>query len=158
MNRKITDNNQKQAYLPKGSIPIENPVGTAPSFILNKNHKIITSLPGVPYELEYLLVHKILPYFSEQFTQASFIKKSVLHVSGMGESQIDELIGDLEMQANPTVGLAAHSGQIDIRVTAKADSAHLADQMLNKTATIIRNRLGDNIYGVDEIRMWFKRN
>lgn len=151
MNRTITKNNQRQAFIPQGSIPIENPVGTAPCFILTKNGKTITSLPGVPHEMEFLFVHKILPQLIQSIHQPSFIKKTILHVSGIGESIIDDLIGDLEKLSNPTVGLAAHYGQIDIRITAKAATEKQADQMLNQTAAIINEKLGDYIYGVDDV-------
>ncbi len=153
MNRKITENNRRQAFIPQGSIAIENPVGTAPCFILTKNGKTVTSLPGVPHEMEYIFVQKILPHLIQTLQQPAFIKKTVLHVSGMGESVIDDLIGDLEKLSNPTVGLAAHFGQIDVRITAKADTESLADQMLIDTATILRVKLGDSIYGVDEVTL-----
>jgi nicotinamide-nucleotide amidase len=151
MNRKITENNRRQAFIPQGSIPIENPVGTAPCFILTKNAKTITSLPGVPHEMEYLFVQKILPRLIQTIQNPSFIKKTVLHVSGLGESVIDDMIGEMEKLSNPTVGLAAHFGQIDVRITAKAESEILADQMLEDTAAIIQEKLGDYIYGKDDV-------
>jgi competence/damage-inducible protein CinA-like protein len=151
MNRKITENNRRQAFIPQGSVPVENPVGTAPCFILTKNGKTITSLPGVPHEMEYLFVQKILPQLIRTIQNPSFIKKTVLHVSGMGESVIDDLIEDLEKLSNPTVGLAAHFGQIDVRITAKAETENQADQMLQEIAAIIKEKLGDYIYGVDDV-------
>jgi competence/damage-inducible protein CinA-like protein len=151
MNRKITENNRRQAFIPQGSIPIENPVGTAPCFILTRNRITITSLPGVPHEMEYLFVQKILPQLVVMINEPSIIKKTVLHVSGLGESVIDDMIGELERLSNPTVGLAAHFGQIDVRITAKAETEILADQMLQDTAAIIRGKLGDTIYGEDDV-------
>jgi hypothetical protein len=73
-----------------------------------------------------------------------------LHAASIGESQIDELIGDLEYLTNPTVGLAAHAGQIDVRVTARADSVEEADNLIKGVAAEIRQRLGSNIYGSDD--------
>jgi nicotinamide-nucleotide amidase len=77
------------------------------------------------------------------------IKASVLHTSGVGESQVDEWIGDLETLSNPTVGLLAHPGQIDIRVTAKASSIEEANQMIEVVVCQITDRLGDHIFGRD---------
>jgi nicotinamide-nucleotide amidase len=68
----------------------------------------------------------------------------------LGESQIDDLIGDLEMLSNPTVGLAAHSGQVDIRITAKAESVAASDELINPIEDEIRSLLGDYIYGADQ--------
>jgi nicotinamide-nucleotide amidase len=74
----------------------------------------------------------------------------VLHTSGVGESQIDERIGDLEQLSNPTVGLAAHAGQVDIRITAKAETEIDADRLIQELETELRLRLGLWIYGSDE--------
>jgi hypothetical protein len=68
----------------------------------------------------------------------------------MGESMIDEIIGDLETLHNPTVGLAAHSGQVDVRITAKAESEELAAQMIAPVEQMVRQRLGRALYGADD--------
>jgi hypothetical protein len=80
----------------------------------------------------------------------AIIKARVLHTVGVGESQIDALIGDLEELSNPTVGLAAHSGQVDVRVTAKAESEQASDKLINPIENTLRERLGDCIYGADQ--------
>ncbi len=148
-NRQTTDNNRRQAYIPKGAIPVENPVGTAPAFIFETGECCIISLPGVPREMEYLTEHVVMPYLRRRYTLKGTIKAKVLHVSGVGESQVDEWIGDLETYRNPTVGLLAHPGQVDIRVTAKADSVEEADRMIEELVSVIRQRLGDIIFGDD---------
>jgi nicotinamide-nucleotide amidase len=148
--RQPTENNRRQAYLPQGALTIENPVGTAPCFILEKAGSVIISLPGVPREMEVLLDHPVLPYLKDRFQIRGLIKARILRTAGVGESQIDDLIGDLETLSNPTVGLAAHSGQVDVRITVKAESEPEADLLIEKIETELRNRLGDWIYGVDE--------
>jgi competence/damage-inducible protein CinA-like protein len=148
--RTPTENNKRQAYIPKGAIPIENPVGTAPSFICETGNHSIISLPGVPREMEYLINEKVLPYLRERFQLKGVIKSRVLHTSGVGESQIDDRIGDLELSDNPTVGLAAHAGQVDVRITAKADTENEADALIQEVETEIRRRLRSWIYGADE--------
>lgn len=147
MDRPFTENNRRQAYIPLGSEPIENPVGTAPSFISPVGKKVIICLPGVPREMEYLLDNAVIPYILKHFELHTVIKSLTLHSSGIGESQIDELIGDFERQQNPTIGLAAHLGQIDIRITVKAESEKKADQILKKQSIHIENLLGENIFG-----------
>jgi competence/damage-inducible protein CinA-like protein len=151
--RKPTENNRRQAYIPQGAIAYENTVGTAPIFIFKHQSQAIISLPGVPREMEYLLERVVLPYLQENFDLRSVIKARVIHTVGVGESQIDDLIGDLERYSNPTVGLLAHSGQVDVRVTAKADSLAAAQEMIDPIEEIIRNRLGDCIYGADQDRL-----
>jgi competence/damage-inducible protein CinA-like protein len=145
-----TENNKRQAFVPKGAIPIENPVGTAPAFIVEVGERSIVALPGVPREMEYLLQNRVIPYLRERFGISGVIKARVLHTSGVGESQIDARIGDLEELSNPTVGLAAHAGQVDVRITAKAETERKADLLIYKLETELRDRLGRWIYGTDE--------
>jgi competence/damage-inducible protein CinA-like protein len=152
--RQPTENNRKQAYIPRGSQALENPVGTAPCFIATvsgeQEEKVIISLPGVPREMEYLLEKDVIPFLVKRFTLTGTIKTRVLHTAGTGESQIDSLIGDLEQLSNPTVGLAAHSGQVDVRITARADSEAEADLLIAPVEADLRKRLGKWVYGADE--------
>ncbi|MBK8793968.1 MAG: hypothetical protein IPN59_12735 [Holophaga sp.] len=91
----------------------------------------------------------VIPYLRAHFKLTSVITARVLHTSGMGESVIDELIADLETLSNPTVGLAAHSGQVDVRITAKAESQIEVTRMIAELEKNIRQRLGEAIYGAD---------
>jgi nicotinamide-nucleotide amidase len=149
-NRQPTENNRKQAYIPKGALPIENPVGTAPAFIVEAGSHTVISLPGVPREMEYLMQQAVIPYLKQRYHLKGTIKTRVIHTAGAGESQIDDLIGDLEAFNNPTVGLAAHTGQVDVRITAKAESEEEADALIKPFEDILRQRLGGWIYGVDQ--------
>jgi len=148
--RQATENNKRQAYIPQGSIPVENLVGTAPAFITETGGSVVISLPGVPREMEFLMENVILPYLKEKFDLKGTIQALVLHCAGLGESQLDEMIGDLEKLSNPTVGLSAHAGQIDIRITAKANSIEDAQKMLDELGQVIRQRVGNAIYGQNE--------
>jgi nicotinamide-nucleotide amidase len=148
-NRIPSDNNRRQAYIPLGAIGIENPVGTAPGFYFEKDDFIVISLPGVPKEMEYLTTNFVLPYLKDKYQLKSVIQVKVIHTAGIGESLIDQLISDLENMQNPTVGLSAHAGQCDIRVTAKAESAEQANRMIAELVVTIYERLGNNIYGYD---------
>lgn len=148
-NRQPTENNRRQAFIPQGGIPVENPVGTAPAFIYETNRSAIFSLPGVPLEMEYLMLHEVIPYLRRRYPESGTIKTRILHTAGVGESQIDDLISDLETLTNPTVGLAAHSGQVDVRITAKAMDEDQVDTLIVEAETELRRRLGDWIYGAD---------
>lgn len=145
-----TENNRRQAYVPQGALAIENDLGTAPAFIVETDRHAVIALPGVPREMEYLLGEKILPYLRERFDLRGMIKTRLLHTSGVGESTLDNQISDLERLGNPTVGLAAHAGQVDIRITAKADSEPEADALIQTVESDIRQRIGDWIYGADD--------
>lgn len=148
--RAATPNNRRQAYIPEGAIPIENPVGTAPAFICETGTGCVASLPGVPREMEYLYENSIVPYLRERYKLTGLIKARVLHVSGLGESVVDDLLGELEKSSNPTVGLLAHPGQVDVRITAKAGSNEQADQMIAVMENQVRALLGSDVFGCDQ--------
>jgi competence/damage-inducible protein CinA-like protein len=145
-----SENNRKQATLPDGAIPIVNPVGTAPGFRIESESGVVICLPGVPNEMEYLLKNEVLPYLVERYPSEAVLRVRVLHTAGAGESQIDEKIHDLEALANPTVGLAAHAGQVDVRIAAKAMSEAEADEMIRFIEVEVRQRLGSWVYGADD--------
>jgi competence/damage-inducible protein CinA-like protein len=147
--REPTDNNRRQATVPAGAIGIENPVGTAPGFIAKIDGRAVIALPGVPAELEYLLENEVLPYLIGAREAPAVIKSRTVRTAGIGESWLDERIEDLEQMANPTVGLAAHPGRVDIRITAKAASEMEADELLWGIEATLQQRLGDQIYGSD---------
>jgi nicotinamide-nucleotide amidase len=199
--RTPTENQKRQAYIPHGAIVIENPVGTAPAFMveipedrvlpapgflesapgqeraqngsvqvsgatqrssgradegLSPNpenvhaKRTVISLPGVPREMETLLENTVIPYLQVRYQLNEIIKIRTLHVSGLGEGVIDDLVGDLETQANPTVGLTAHSGVVDIRIAAKAPTDTEAGRIIVKVERDLRSRLGENVFGTDD--------
>ncbi|HSL43355.1 MAG TPA: molybdopterin-binding protein [Anaerolineales bacterium] len=148
--RKPSDNQKRQAYIPKGAIPVPNPVGTAPCFIVETERNAVISLPGVPNEMEHILHEAIIPYLQKRFNLDEIIKIRILHCAGLGEGLIDEKIDDLETLSNPTVGLAAHTGVVDVRIAAKAKSEAEADRMIADIERLVRDRLGDVVFGADE--------
>ena len=153
--RSVGENNKRQAYLPEGAIPIQNPVGTAPGFILEAAEGTIIALPGVPREMERLMGDAVLPYLRGRLgTGGTIIKARTLHTVGLGESWIDERIDAQMRSANPTVGLAAHSGIVDIRITARAEDAAAADAMIAGMEAQVRAAIGDvSIFGVGDEKL-----
>lgn len=145
--RTMSANNVRQAYIPRGATPIENPVGTAPVFIVEHQGKYVVSLPGVPREMKYLMETRILPWLREKTHGEWIILSKTLRTCAVGESQVDEKIADLETSPNPTVGLLAHPGQTDVRITAKARTRAEAEALIKEMEARVRERLGDWIYG-----------
>lgn len=143
-------NNRRQAYRPAGAIPIENPVGTAPCFIVGWEGRRVICLPGVPREMEYLMDHDVLPRLRQCFGLTGVIKSRAVKVAGVGESLVDARIGDLEQLANPAVGLNANAGFTTIRITATATSDAEADSMIAPVEASVRERLGDWVFGADD--------
>lgn len=151
--RKPAENQRRQAVVPKGAIGISNPVGTAPAFIVETQNGAVIALPGVPNEMERILHDSIIPYLQRRFNLRHLIRVRVLHCAGVGEGTIDEKIGDLEKLTNPTVGLAAHTGVVDVRIAAKAETEAQASQLIATTERQVRERLGTAVFGADEDRL-----
>jgi len=148
---RMAENNRKQAYIPEGAIPIENPKGTAPGFIVEYSNGSIISIPGVPPEMEYLMEANVIPYIRKRFElKQQVIQYRVLRACGLGESAIGLQIKDLmKGSQNPSVGTLASIGDIRIRITANAENPEAASNLIQKIEQEIRNRLGVLIYGVD---------
>lgn len=147
---KMTENNRQQAYLPEDAIPVQNPVGTAPAYIVEYEGRLVVSLPGVPREMKFLLAERIIPFLRERY-QLGIIKARTLRTAGIGESALDDLLGKTLLEGgNPTVGLAAHSGIVDVRITAKADTVEAADEMIAMTEAQVRDLVGRFVYGLDK--------
>lgn len=146
---KPTENNRQQAMLPAGATAIMNPMGTAPAFRCERAGQVIIALPGVPAEMAYLLEAEVLPFLRQALKLRGVIKSRLVRVAGVGESWLDERIADLERLSNPTVGLAAHPGRVDIRITAKANNEIEAEEMIWGIQATLEQRLKGRIYGID---------
>ena len=147
---KMTENNRQQAYLPQGAILVENPVGTAPAFIVESDCGVVISLPGVPREMKFLMTEAVVPFLLRKY-QLGVIVARILRTAGIGESSLDDQIGkDILSETNPSVGLAAHHGCVDIRVTAKAESKEEADKLLDQMQMRLEGQVGQHIYGIDD--------
>ncbi len=163
--RKPTENQKRQAYVPQGAIALENPVGTAPCFIvkysslppegegLGKGAGTIISLPGVPREMETVLHDSVIPYLQKRYALDEIIKVHILRTAGIGEGRLDTKIADLEALENPTVGLSAHAGMVDIRLAAKGKTEDEVSTMLLEVENEIRSRLGKIVFGTNQAQL-----
>ena len=138
----LTKNNDKQAMIPETATAIHNPNGTAPAFSLKWQNKIIYALPGVPHEMKWLFENVVLPELIQSFSIKTKIEYETLKVLGMGESTVDDKIGDLMKIDNPIVGLLAHPGQVDVRITATGEDSE-RKILIDKTKQEIFERLND---------------
>ncbi len=142
----MTANNERQAYMPASAVVIPNPVGTAPAFRVEDGRGMIIALPGVPREMKHLMTHAVLPFLRERSGDTGIIRRRVLRTVGVGESMLDSLIDDLMVASNPTVGLAAHFGQVDVRLTASGSDADEVGALLDEIEAEVRARIGEHVY------------
>ena len=147
----MTANNERQARIPEGATPVNNPNGTAPSFVVEDPRGVVFALPGVPFELKWLFDNEVAPYLRRRFGLTGTIVYRVLKVAEIGESNVDDRIGHLIAElSNPTVGVLAHPGQVDIRIAAKASDADEAMKLIAPVEEEVRRLLGRHVFAADE--------
>ncbi|HTU70537.1 MAG TPA: competence/damage-inducible protein A [Candidatus Baltobacteraceae bacterium] len=153
--REMRENNRKQAYVPRGSLVLENPRGTAPGFVaFGEDGKFIACMPGVPREMRPMLTDLLIPFLRERYAVREAIYTRVLHTVNIGESEIDHRIDDLfRASENPKIAVLAHEGLCDVKIMAKTDSQDLADTMIAQLETEIRGRLDGFIFGADDLTL-----
>ncbi len=149
--RPMRENNRKQADVPRGSTVLENSRGTAPGFIATRRDgKFVACLPGVPHEMETMLAEQLLPRLRERLKTDERIVTRVLHVTGLGESEIDHRIDDVfRAGENPKIAVLAHRGVCDVKIMAKARSDARAAEMIDPVERALRERLRGHVFGSD---------
>ena len=147
----LTKNNERQAQIPDGATVIRNPNGTAPAFRVDTPKGTIISLPGVPFEMKWLITNEIIPYLREKYDLGETIHYRVLKVADLGESAVDHEIGHLIAESsNPTVGVLARPGQVDVRIAARATNIDTANALIEPVEAEVRELLGNHIFGTDD--------
>lgn len=147
--RKITENNWKQALIPEGARVVDNENGTAPGLILEKKGTVLILLPGPPDELIPMFENSIAPWLRKR--QPEVICSEMVKVCGIGESQVETEISDLiDGQTNPTIATYAKPGEVHLRVTAKAENEKAARKLMKPMVRELKVRFGANIYTTDE--------
>lgn len=147
----MVESNLKQALVFGNGRGIPNPNGTAPGALLEKEGKTVVCLPGPPRELVPMVNDFLVPYLTERLGGARQVLRSrVLRVIGIGESAMEAKVRDLIHGENPTVAPLAHLGEAHLRITARAATAAEAEALIAPCEQALRERLGADIYGVDE--------
>ncbi len=148
--RQMSENNLRQALIPESAAVLENPVGTAPGFITIDRRQgragRVIAMPGVPREMKQMMNDLVLPYLRELTGGVGVIRRRILRTVGIGESNLDAELGDLMNSANPTMGLAAHLGQADVRIAARAETVSEAEQLLDEMEERVRAEIGEYVY------------
>lgn len=149
LGRIMTDNNIKQAYLPRRAHVFQNDAGTAPGFAIEKNGKIIICLPGPPREMKCMFENQVRAYLQDK--TAYVIYSRMLRVFGIGESLLETKLEDLiSVQTDPTIAPYAKEGEVLVRVTSKQKSREAAERSVADMVEKINERIGEYIYSYDD--------
>ncbi len=149
----VLESNLRQAMVPTDGRAIDNPNGTAPGLLFEKGGKIGIALPGPPNEFIPMVDNEVAPYLRRVTGDTGTIRSRTLRVAGIGESAVEDRVKDLMHDSNPSIAPYAKVGEVHLRVTAKADTAEQALALVAERAALVRERLGDAIYGEDEVSL-----
>jgi len=156
--RQMSDNNLRQADVPEGATIIPQVRGTAPGLICPVGHKVIYAVPGVPHEMEEMVLRAVLPDLQARSGATATIRSRTLRTWGLAESALAEVVGPrleaLERAGNPTIAfLASGIEGIKVRITAKAGDEAADRALLDAEESELRALLGDVVFGVDDETM-----
>ncbi|MDG5766117.1 CinA family nicotinamide mononucleotide deamidase-related protein [Balneolales bacterium ANBcel1] len=145
--RTISDQNRGQADVPSRASVLFNDLGTAPGFLYDESEKLLAVLPGVPYEMEYLLSKRLIPELEKRWHESErLVRQCYFRTTGIGESELGEkvLYGlDSRIPASVDVAFLPHPQGVDIRVTEiNGSSGTVFDELTGW----IRNATGEYLF------------
>jgi nicotinamide-nucleotide amidase len=145
---KMTENNYQQAYLPEGCVPFQNDWGTAPGCGFEVDGVRVIMLPGPPSECGPMFRERAVPYLQD-WTDGVILSRT-LRIFGMGESAVeDQLREHMNAMKNPTLAPYAKEGEVELRLTARAEDEETARALMAPAEAALIKRFGDLVYGVD---------
>ena len=148
MGKEMTDNNLQQAYLPGGCTVLDNAWGTAPGCAFEADGTYVVMLPGPPRECLPMFRERAMPWLAR--LSEGVIRSRTLRVFGLGESAVEAMLRDrMNELTNPTLAPYAKEGEVELRITAKADSSAAADALIAPVEAEVRALLGGLVYGAD---------
>lgn len=150
--RRMPESNLRQAQYPEGAVLIRNPKGTAPALRIRIADTWVFAVPGVPAEMVSLVDDEVIPFLLEQQGGGDGVVVSrVVRSWGASESEVGELLADLyEASSNPSLAFLASSGEIKVRLTAKAGDGPAASALIAPLEAQVVERLGTRVFGFDD--------
>jgi nicotinamide-nucleotide amidase len=148
--REMPESNLRQADVPAGVRTIEPSLGTAPGLVVDlPSGARVYAVPGVPAEMVEMMEGTILPELEARET--AVVRSKVLRCAGIGESALAERVDDLFTgSANPTIAFLASSGEVKVRITAKAATVEEADALIDPVAEEVLRRIGDEVFTAED--------
>lgn len=151
MNRPASQINKDQALVPSKCVVLHNQVGTAPGMWMKKDNTVFISLPGVPYEMKYLVENEIVPKIVKEYERPYIIHKTIL-TYGQGESLVAERIETWENNLPDFIKLAylPSPGRVRLRLSARGIDKEVLEIAIGKNVTSLSQIIGDIIVGYDD--------
>ena len=149
--RTITQINKDQALVPSKCTVLHNQVGTAPGMWIKKENTVFISLPGVPFEMKYLVENEIIPKVVREYKRPYILHKTIM-TYGQGESMVAERIEDWENSLPEFIKLAylPAPGRVRLRLSARGTDKGLLEKAIDENVLSLAKIIGDIIVGFDE--------
>ena len=143
--------NQMQGLVPDGCEPLLNKVGTAPGMWFERDGKIVVSLPGVPFEMQWLMSEYVLPKLQQRLGTEAILHKTVL-TCGIGESFLADTIEawELALPTNFRLAYLPEAGKVRLRLSAHGDDKLLLQQQMDEQLAKLIPLIDTYIYGYDD--------
>lgn len=147
----MNENNRRQAEVPESCRVLTNASGTAPGMWFEKNNTVFISMPGVPYEMKYIMTRHVLPELSKRFRSQIIIHRNIM-TYGTFEAKLAEILTGFEASLPEEIKLAylPASGIIKLRLTATGKERSYLEKVLNDTAADLYRIIPEFIYGENE--------
>ena len=155
-NRDMPTQNEVQADFPEGSVPLLNANGSAPGILFEqkkgKRNMLLMAFPGVPAELREMFTRHAIPRLEAfQGARKHFLVHKPIRCFGIGESDLESRLPELFKRGrDPQVGITASAATITLRITAEGATEEQCQQKIESTESIIRDVLGDLVFGAHE--------
>lgn len=144
-------NNQLQALMLMGAIPLLNDTGLAVGSFLEKGDHSYIILPGPPDELEPMVENHLTQVIVDNILDEQKLVSRIIRLFGLTESQLAlKLEKVIQNQMNPTIAIYAEGGELTIRITAKGQSEEECDKMINKVEKAINKEVKEFVFGYGE--------
>jgi len=150
MKRPASQMNKDQALVPSKCIVLHNQVGTAPGMWMKKENTVYISLPGVPYEMKYIVENEIIPKIVREYERPYIIHKTIM-TYGQGESLVAERIENWENNLPEFIKLAylPSPGRVRLRLSARGTDKEFLEQKIAENVLSLSKIIGDIIVGFD---------
>ncbi len=150
----MNENNMKQAEVPENCKILSNKLGTAPGMWFEKNGKVLVSMPGVPYEMKYIMETHVIPGVKQKFRRSN-IKYKLVMTYGTFEARLAEILTDFEKQLPEKISLAylPTSGIIKLRLTGRGEEEDKLDALLSEQIDKLYETIPEYIYGLDGVSL-----
>tara|TARA_R100001143_G_C3361305_1_gene136495 strand:- start:7708 stop:8994 length:1287 start_codon:yes stop_codon:yes gene_type:complete len=145
----LSESNREQALVPSACDVLFNKQGTAPGMWFELNGNYLAVLPGVPYEMQYLMIHQVYPKLQSVFTNVDVWVTDYFKTAGIPESTLSDQIGSLDEFLTNGIGVAflPNPGGVTIRISASGSSQNEAEQKLSNLRNLLESKIGHYLYG-----------